>query len=166
MSSATPPLSRRKVHPWRKRVGYILGGLLTAFVLAGIIGASGPAAMPLLAATLMALSVSTGVLLAMRWIRWARAQSPELYKPRDPAKVRRARRTLILAMVWSFFIFGGLAAIWLTGHPAIAVVGLIWYALLSLLIPWMLVLERLRRQSSPPGRDASRSGGNQNEQSS
>jgi hypothetical protein len=69
-------------------------------------------------------------------------------------------------MVWSFFIFGGLAAIWLTGHPAIAVVGLIWYALLSLLIPWMLVLERLRRQSSPPGRDASRSGGNQNEQSS
>jgi hypothetical protein len=49
-------------------------------------------------------------------------------------------------MVWSFFIFGGLAAIWLTGHPAIAVFGLIWYALLSLLIPWILALERLRRQ--------------------
>jgi hypothetical protein len=49
-------------------------------------------------------------------------------------------------MAGSFLIWGGLAAIWLTGHPEIAVVGLIWYALLSLLAPWILAMERLRRQ--------------------
>jgi|ERR1017187_9912821 hypothetical protein len=92
MSYVTPALSRRKVHPWWRRVGFILGGLLTAFVLAGIIGASGPAAGPVAFVILVTLSVGAGVLLSRRWNRWARAQAPELYKPRDPAKARKARR--------------------------------------------------------------------------
>jgi hypothetical protein len=72
---------------------------------------------------------------------------------------------IILAMVWSFCIFGGLAAIWVTGHPEIAVAGLILYALLSLLVPWILAMERLRRLSLPPGRGGSKSQGSQDEQS-
>jgi hypothetical protein len=123
----------------------MLGGLLTAFVLAAIIGASGPAAGPLAFVLLMSLSVGAGVLLSRKWNRWARAQAPELYKPADTARTRKARRMVILAMVWSLFIFGGLATIWLTGHPEIAVAGLIWYALLSLLVPWILAMEKLRR---------------------
>src|ERR1039458_330073 len=64
----------------------------------------------------------------------------------NSARARRTRWMARASMAWALLLVLGLAALFATGHPLVAVVILICYAVLSLVVPAVIFLELQRRR--------------------
>ena len=64
----------------------------------------------------------------------------------NSARARRARWLARASPAWALLLVLGLAALFATGHPLVAVVVLICYAVLSLVVPAVIFLELQRRR--------------------
>jgi hypothetical protein len=64
----------------------------------------------------------------------------------NSARARRTRWMARASMAWALLLVLGLAALFATGHPLVAVVILICYAVLSLVVPAVILLELQRRR--------------------
>jgi len=64
----------------------------------------------------------------------------------NSARARRARWLARASLAWAVLLVFGLATLFATGHPLVAVVLLICYAVLSLVVPAVVFLELQRRR--------------------
>ena len=119
---------------------------LVAIALAAVIASLAPAAgRGLLMVVIVGFAVAGGVVGSIPVRRRLRASAPALNRPANPA-VTRVRRWMWTLLAWTFLLVSGLGALWATGHALIAIVVLISYALLTYLLPLVVVLERFRRK--------------------